>query len=130
MKKKIVVIQSYELFPDPRLSKELSLLTTLDADVHCIIWKRSGDDGMIGSFPGVKTHIVDIPSVYGMSVWQHIGMQRKFRRAVFAKLKFLKPDLIIGQNIESVLAALRYRFQTWTPLIYVSREPFHKIMRQ
>ena len=127
--KKIVIIQSYELFPDFRVYRELALLRKFNADVHIIVWQRSSDGNLIGSFPDTTVHKVVVPAVHGMGAMDHFNKQPAFFKKVFRILKDISPDLIIAHNFDSMLPAAAYRMITRVAVLYVSREPYHKVFR-
>ncbi len=126
---KIVLVQSYEQFPDFRVFKELELLRTLDVDLHVVIWQHTATGEHIGAYPGVSVHRVKIECAHGMGARELLRTQPAFYRAAYRRLRDLRPDLVIAHNLDSALPAAACRLRTRAPVLYVAREPYHKVFR-
>jgi glycosyltransferase involved in cell wall biosynthesis len=64
-----------------------------------------------------------------MPAMAHLKMQPKFFLSAYELLNAIRPDLIIAHNFESMAPSALYRLKTSTPVLYVSREPYHKVFR-
>lgn len=124
---RVVLIQSYELFPDSRLSRELDLLTAAGHEITVILWQRSVDGAYIKHYSGVAVEKIVIPALRTLGGWQHFKLQPQFHCQIYQKLKKLRPDLIIAHNLETVPPAVFYRLRFGTPVIYVAREVYTKV---
>lgn len=126
---KAVFVQSYGLFPDFRLDREITEILALGAEVHAVVWQRSESDP-IRNVPGVRIHKIRLAGRHGMNALQLLLILPRFFIAVFIALREIGPQLIIAHNLDAAVPSVAYRLVSRNVrLIYVSREPYHKVFR-
>tara|TARA_B100001250_G_scaffold414630_1_gene454998 strand:- start:24520 stop:25677 length:1158 start_codon:yes stop_codon:yes gene_type:complete len=130
LKKKIVFVQSYELFPDFRVLNEIELLIHEKVEIHVILWQRSIDGINISDYKNVIIHRIKVQAKHGMSAKESITLLPRFMLKVIGYLRIIKPSLIIAHNFDSMFPSAIYSIINSSKIIYVSREPTHMVFRQ
>ncbi len=127
MTKKATILQSYGLFPDFRVQRQIELLKSLDLDLHAINWKRQDSDKI---FPvsGVQLNTVVIDSKYGLSSLELMKRLPDFWKRSYRILKEIQPDLLVCNNFDTLVPALLYKMRKGGVVVYESREPYHKVV--
>jgi len=126
---RIVLIQGYEQFPDSRIPREVDLLVSAGHEVTVVLWQKSKDGAYIRESPDILLERIVIPARVGMKAFEHLKLQPRFQWQVYQRLKKLRPDMVIAHNLETALPSVLYRLTAHVPIIYVSREPYHKVIR-
>lgn len=121
------ILQSYGLFPDFRVQRQIELLKKLDLEIHAIIWNRKDTDKVFQT-PDVKLHTVVIESKYGLSSGELLKRLPKFWSKAYALLRKAQPDLIVCNNFDTLIPALFYKLRKGGVIVYESREPYHKVV--
>lgn len=94
------------------------------ARVSLVCWDRYGEDPVAQNDDGVEVHRVRVPSEYQKGPAQIFKLLRFLFKA-FGLLRTLKPDAIDCHNIDSLPAAIPYRFIYRTKVALDAHEPVY-----
>ena len=127
MTKKAAIIQSYGLFPDFRVQRQINLLQNLKLNIDAIVWRRNNKDVLLHK-KNIKVHTVDIKTKYGLSFLSLVMLLPRFWLKAYRLLRNINPHIIICNNFDSLIPGLIYKLMKGGVIVYESREPSHKIV--
>lgn len=129
-KKKAVILQAHENFPDFRSARQIKLLDQQGYEIHAIVWNRSGIRKFIDEATVANLHTIDLPCEHGLGARELFNLMPRFWLRVIAKLFRLTPYVIIANNLDTAIPSCVFSFFGRAKVIFDSREPYHAVFRQ